>query len=1037
MISAPSFIRIADSGAQLFAISVEYMEQFLASKKENLKKKTDVRTLIPEEYHDLLSLFTKEAADNLPPHRYVDHAIELEEGAKPPFGPLYNMSQLELEALQDYLKENLSKGFIRASKSSAASPVLFAKKADGSLRFCVDYRGLNAITKKNRYPLPLIDETLYRLRGAKYYTRLDLRSAFNLIRMKKGHEWLTAFRTRYGLFEYVVMPMGLTNAPATCQTYVNDTLREHLDVFCVCYLDDILIYSDDLESHKRHVRLVLEKLLAAGLYVKPEKCEFHTQRTTFLGFVITPKGVSMDPKKIQAVKEWETPTTVKELQCFLGFANFYRRFIKSYSRICNPLFRLLSKDVPWSWTEDCQKAFDSLVESFCSAPILRHYDPKLPTVVEVDASDSVIGGILSQIFDKRLHPIAYASRKMTPAECNYGIGDKELLAIVYAFEEWHQYLEGASDPVTVYTDHANLQTFMTKMKLSRRQVRWAQKLAEYNFVIVYRPGPKNVKADALTRRSGDLPKEGDGRGPPVDSILRPENFLLSVVAQPLESTIKEALGKDKVAQNIIEAIKAKHQRHPKISLADCEYKDGLLLVDNLIYIPDDEALQAKIIKSCHEHPAAGHPGRAATHEILTREFWWPGMRKTIARYISNCQTYARLKPVRHLPYGHLKPLKVPERRWDSVSMDFITGLPLSAGKNAIFVVVDRLSKMAHFIPCTDEIDSEGTARLFADHVFRLHGLPRSVVSDRGSVFASKFTRALCKILQISQNMSTAYHPQTDGQTERINAVLEQFLRAYVNYQQDDWHDLLTFAEFAYNNTISSTTGVTPFFANYGQHPRYQIIQSDGPDTAVPTPDELKDFQENFEQLEKHLQAEMKYAQAVQAEYADNRRSSPPVFRPGDKAWLQRRFITTTRPSNKLDFKRLGPFEVLERVGSHAYRLSLPDTMKVHPVFHVSLLEPTPSDPLEGQTQPRPPPIIVDGDEEWEVEEILDSRKHYRQLQYLVKWVGDYAPTWEHHLSVQNAVRAVLKFHAAYPNKPRPRKLPDPPEDDTDSESESE
>lgn len=1029
MVSAVGFARaVRTKGAQLFAVSIEYIEKAIRKKEQETDDNpVQLRTIIPPEYHDFLELFLKQEADKLPPHRYVDHAIEIEEGKKPPFGPLYSMSEAELRALKQYLEENLSKGFIRASKSSAASPVLFAKKSDGSLRFCVDYRALNEITRKNRYPLPLIDETLNRLRKAKYYTRLDLRWAFNLIRIRDGDEWLTAFRTRYGLFEYLVMPFGLTNAPATCQTFVNDTLREFLDIFCVAYLDDILIYSEDLDTHTRHVRMVLSKLQKAGLFLKPEKCEFHTTSTTFLGFIISRDGISMDPKKVVAVKEWEEPQNVKDLQCFLGFANFYRRFIRNYSKICYPLFSLLRKEHQWNWTQSCQKAFELLRDSFCAAPILKHFDPNLSTILETDASDYVIAGILSQQHSDNntsiLHPVAYFSRKMTPAECNYGIGDKELLAIVTAFTEWHQYLEGLPNPVDIYTDHSNLQTFMTKMRLSRRQVRWAQKLSEYNFRIIFREGRKNQKADALTRRSGDLPGEEDGRARPSEAILKPENFALLAVVQPLQDDIIKALSNDQLAKEIIKALETDRRHHPRVPLGECKvHKNGLLTVNGLIYIPNDEQLQCKIIKHCHEHPAAGHPGRAATYEIITREFWWPSMRKTIARFISNCDTCARSKPVRHPPFGYLSPLPVPQRRWQSVSMDFIVGLPISDGNDSILVVVDRLSKMAHFIPCTSEITSEGTAKLFADFVFKLHGIPANIVSDRGPQFISVFTRALCKILGITQNISTSFHPQTDGQTERINAILEQYLRAYVNYQQDNWAELLTMAEFSYNNTVSSTTGLSPFFANYGQHPKYEmkVLEDSQPDPEI-----VKDFREKYDALNQHLRDEMKFAQATQSDFADKRRMAPPDFRPGDKVWLLRRHLKTSRPSNKLDYKRLGKFTILAKISPHAYKLELPPTMKVHPVFHVSLLEPAASNPLEDQVPPNPPPIIIEGEEEYEVEEILDSRFRYRHLQYLVKWTGDYLPTWEPHENLSNSPDLVLSFHQRYPDKPRPRALPNP------------
>lgn len=405
-------------------------------------------------------------ADRLPPHRYIDHVIEIEDGKKPPFGPLYNMSNLELRALKNYLDENQKKGFIRPSSSSCASPVLFVRKPGGGLRFCVDYRGLNEITKKNRYPLPLIDETL--------------------IRIRQGDEHLTAFRTRYGLFEYLVMPFGLTNAPATCQQFVNDTLRQYLDRFCVVYLDDILIYSQNLKEHRRHVRLV-------------------TTSTTFLGFVVSTSGISMDSAKVSAITEWRTPNNLKELQSFLGFANFYRRFIEGYSQRVKPLTKLLSKHTKFAWGVEQENAFQSLKEVFCTAPILRHFDPELETILETDASDTAISGILSQYVhypDKKLlHPVAYFSRNLTPAERNYGIGDKELLAIVASLTQYRPYVVNLAQPLLVITDHSNLTTLASKQVLNRRQARWANELSELNFKIVYRPGASNKRADVLTRRS--------------------------------------------------------------------------------------------------------------------------------------------------------------------------------------------------------------------------------------------------------------------------------------------------------------------------------------------------------------------------------------------------------------------------------------------------------------------------------------------------------------------------------------------------------
>ncbi len=1040
---------ITDTPSQLYAVSIKELERAISKKALTMEEEIEeLSHKVPSDYHQFLPMFAKNEADKkLPPHRYVDHEINLIEGAKPPFGPLYSMSLLELRALKDYLEENLSKGYIRASSSSAASPVLFARKPDGGIRFCVDYRALNDLTVKNRYPLPLIDESLQRLQGAKKFTRLDLRGYYNLIRIKEGDEWKTAFRTRYGLFEYLVMPFGLTNAPATGQQFINDILREYLDVFVVVYLDDILIYSQKEEDHVEHVTKVLQKLQEAGLFVNGQKCDFHTTSTTYLGFIVTPEGISMDPQKVQAISDWEPPKNVHDVQVFLGFANFYRRFIDKYAIKCRPMYDLLKKDVPFNWTNEHQRIFEELKEAFSTAPILRHYDPSLQAIVECDASNTVVGGILSQYFPENgkqiLHPVAYFSKKMSPAECNYGIGDKELLAIVLCFKEWHHFLEGTQHPVLVYSDHSNLQKFRTTKILSGREIRWSTQLSKYDFKIQYRPGPLNTKADALTRRSDDLPKEGDGRGPVEGVLLNDELFETPFLDPPTTAfavypgfidPIRNALADDAFGQSIIKALERNDTRHPRVPLAETKFENNLLYVYGLLYIPNDDEIRAKIIKRSHDHPAAGHPGRAATFEMVTRDYWWPSIRQTIARYVDNCDTCTRIKPARHKPYGYLRPLEIPQRRWDSISMDFVTGLPLSQGFDSILVVVDRLTKMAHYIPTTEDgCDAVTTARLFLANIFKLHGTPTYTISDRGSVFTSGFFREFARLLKIEPRFSTAYHPQTDGQTERINAIMEQYLRGYCNYQQDDWVELLPLAEFAYNNTISSTTGMTPFFANYGYNPQMDLIAAPG---QPPLPPEVLDIRDRMTKLDQHLQAESKYAQSLQAEYADKSRSPPPVFKVGDLVWLNRRNFHTTRPSNKLDYKRVGKFKVVKKVGSHAYKLELPPTFaNRHPTYHVSLLEPVATNPLPGQVQPPPHPTIVQGEEQFPIEAIVDSRIYRRQPQYLVKWVGYDDPTWEPPKHVRDAPLLVREFHHRYPNKPR-HELPPPSYlDDSDSEDE--
>jgi transposase InsO family protein len=351
-------------------------------------------------------------------------------------------------------------------------------------------------------------------------------------------------------------------------------------------------------------------------------------------------------------------------------------------------------------------------------------------------------------------------------------------------------------------------------------------------------------------------------------------------------------------------------------------------------------------------------------------------------------------------------------------MDFITGLPENDGNNALWVVVDRLTKMAHFVPCSDTLQPQGLADLFVKHVVRPHGLPTGIISDRGSLFTSKFWTRVSQALGISRDLSTAFHPETDGQTERVNAILEQYIRAYCSYQQDDWNRLLPIAEFSYNNTQSETIKTTPFFANYGYHPRFT------PDLGTQSDEipEISEYAAALTQLHAELRAEITQAQMAQAEQANKKRYPDPVLKPGDTVWLKRKNIRTTRPSSKLDHKQIGPYTILERVGSRAYKLDLPATVKLHPVFHISLLEPTTTtEPIPGHQQPPPPPVIVDEHQEWEVEEILDSRRHRNQLQYRVKWTGfhDTDKTWYPARNFKNSPDAIRQFHEQYPAKPKP------------------
>jgi hypothetical protein len=418
----------------------------------------------PPQYAEFDDVASEDSARILAEHAPHDLAIELIPGSQPPHRPLYNFSATELELLRKYVTEYLSRGWIRRSKSPAGAPILFAKKKDGGMRLCVDYRGLNKITLKNRHPLPLITESLERLAQAKVYTKLDVREAYHMIRIREGDELKTAFKTRYGHSEYTVMPFGLTNTPAQFQAYMNEALAGLVDITCIVYLDDILVFSDNGEEHIEHVKEVLRRLRKARLFIKLLKCEWHTRRTEYLGYIISPEGVSIDPERLRKIQDWPKPTSVRVIRVFIGFMNYYRRFIAGFSKLALPLTKLTQKAPNAARGGHAQRreesqtinlgkegelAFQALKDAFLEVTILTHFERGRDTHVEVDAFGGAISGILSQKVPKgdgtsQWKPVDFYSRKLIAAEYNYDTHDQELLAIVKSLQHWRHYFEGQS-----------------------------------------------------------------------------------------------------------------------------------------------------------------------------------------------------------------------------------------------------------------------------------------------------------------------------------------------------------------------------------------------------------------------------------------------------------------------------------------------------------------------------------------------------------------------------------------------------------------
>ena len=956
------------------------------------KPKKAPEELVPHRYHQFINLFREEQAKAIvPPHRpEYDCPIDLVEGKEIKKFQAYAMTKPELEAAEKFIKEGLEQGIITKSRSAGGAPMFFVKKKDGSLRPVVDYRHLNSITKRNAHPLPLPRQLIDQLQGAKIFTKMDLRSGFHLIRIREGDQYKTAFSCWLGHFQYEVMPMGLTNAPAVFQNMMNDIFRDMLGHGVVIYLDDVLIYA------KTHMELyaltmtVLERLEKHRLFLKPEKCEWETNELEYLGIRVSDKGIEMDAHKLDAINEWPSPRRLVELQAFLGFCNFYRSFIKNYSHTCRPLFDLLKKPddegkkKQFQWGSEAQKAFERLKAAYEKAPLMSHADPDKPFTVEADASEFATGAELSQKDSEgKRHPVAFQSKSLQPAERNYDIYDKELLAIIRAFKEWRIHLLGAKEKVTVYTDHKNLLYFTTTKTLTTRQARWAEFLSQFNFEIVYRPGKAAGRPDALSRRVDHEPTERPER---VNRIFSPEQFIMAtkVIRQESEYQILQGIAETVTQDEKLGAI-ITYLKGGGNEIKDYEWNGTMIYYQRKICVPDKEEIRRQILALYHDSKMAGHPGPKATQELIARNYHWPGMGQYVTRYVEGCDLCQRVKPRHHAPYGLLQPLPVPEKAWTDISVDFITGLPMSEGRDAILNVVDRKTKVAHFVPCNIDETSESTAQLFLRNIWRLHGLPERIVSDRGTQFNTKFMNQLYKLLDINASYSTAYHPESDGQTERVNQSVEDYLRMFVTYRQDDWVSLLPMAEFRYNNLINQSTGVSPFYAMYGYHPRF----SPGMPTTetVPAADELA---RKLAEVSKETDAMLAMARERYKVQADKHRKEAPDFKVGDWVYLDGEHIKTTRPSEKLDHRDLGPYKIIAPIGKNAFRLELPPTMKIHNVFHVNRLEPKKKDEFDREPIPLPPVITEEGEEEWEVEAILDTKLVRGRIQYLVSWKG-YGP----------------------------------------------
>jgi hypothetical protein len=875
------------------------------------------------------------------------------------------------------VEEMLEAGIIRPSQSSYSAPVVMVFKKDSSWRMCPDYRELNKITIKDKFPIPVIDELLDELHGAIYFTKLDLRSGYHQIRMKEEDIPKTTFRTHEGHYEFLVMPFGLTNAPSTFQWLMNSIFKPFLRKFVLVFFDDILIYSKSWEDHLQHVDKVLQLLKEQQLYAKPSKCFFGVKEVEYLGHIVSHEGVKVDPNKIKAMMDWSIPKTLKNLRGFLGLTGYYRKFVRNYGRIAAPLTALTKKDA-FSWTPEATKAFEQLKEAMCIAPVLTTPDFTKTFIVECDASGNGIGAVLMQ----EGRPLAFESRPLKGRDLHKPIYEKEMMAILHALKKWRPYLIGRH--FKVKTDHDSLKYFLEQRLSSKEQQKWVTKILGYDFEIVYKKGKQNVVADALSRKDEDV-----------------EAFLcaISIIQPDWIIQARDEWKNDEKVWTLIERLQQDSGASDTFT-----WKNDSLWYKDRLYLCKNSQLKQKVLLELHTSPVGGHSGFLKTYHRVKKDFFWDGLKTDVQRFVAECLVCQQNKVETIKTPGLLQPLSIPSQRWEEVSMDFITGLPKSEGKSVIMVIVDRLTKYAHFCALSHPFKASTVATAFMETVQKLHGSPKIIVSDRDPIFTGHFWTELFSCLGTQLAHSSSYHPQSDGQTEIVNKCLEGYLRCFVSDKQAQRFKWLPLAEWWYNTSFHTATKMTPFMALYGYHPP-SITSSLKEKSKVQA---VEDHIENQQQVLQILKDNLTMAQNRMKQQADQHRSER-SFEVGDWVFLRlqpykQMSLKQAKKDNKLSPKYYGPYKVLQKIGTMAYKLELPASSRVHPVFHVSCLKKVIGDKIPVQT------ILPELDEEGkmilEPEAITNTR--IRQLrnrsisEYLIKWrkLPAEDSTWEDESFIQ-------------------------------------
>ena len=892
----------------------------------------------------------------------VTHSIDTE--GHPPFRqPLRRYPPVHQEAIDNYIDNMIESNVIEPTSSPWASNIVLARKKDGSYRICVDYRQLNSITKGDAYPLPRIDDCLDTLKGSTLFSSLDCRSGFMQLGVKEEDRPKTAFITRRGMFQFLRMPFGLTNAPATFERLIDLLLRGLNEEICLSYLDDILCFSKTEEEHLERLERLLVRLKEANLKLKPSKCCLLQKKILFLGYVVSEEGIATDPEKTRLIEEWPAPTNLRQLRGFLGLSGYYRRFVKGYSAIAAPLHDLTKKSRAFTWTGECQEAFDRLKTALSSSPVLALPNDTGTFVLDTDASDYQIGAVLSQIQDGEEKVIYYAGRKLNQNEVNYCVTRKELLAIIHFTKLFRQYLLGRR--FVIRTDHAALQWLQRTPQPIGQNARWLEQLGEYDFIVQHRKGTSHANADAVSRHPCLRRPSCTACHPPaVEKEVggNERGATCAAVTEEQKSEAEQTEGKeppkDMLGWTVVEIREAQH-RDPEINfiLQLIEWskekpswsvvegqstevktlwnewqrlvrKDDILFrkwtsIDgspNRLQVVLPTEYRQQFIRMAHSGMTGGHLGRSKTEEQVRQRAYWPNWRSQVAEEIQKCEAceqYHRGGAPKQTP---LKPFLAGDS-FETISIDITGKHPKSArGNEYIITMVDHFTKWAEAFPVRVHT-APVVARVIVDNVFSRFGFPRRILTDQGREFESQLFQELCRNMDIEKIRTSPYRPSTNACVERFHRTLNSMLAKVIEANQRNWDDCIPAVMAAYRAAKHDSTGYSPNRLVLSKENRAPV------DIVLGVPSEEEQHYDSYNDYVQDMQQRMREAYAIARDHlnaaAQRRKKEYDIkvkstqFHEGDWVWyLYPRKYVNKSPKWSLNYH--GPFLVIKVIAPCDY-----------------------------------------------------------------------------------------------------------------------